>query len=158
MLGQMLKSWNLSLSVFFSCILILLIILIKPLTTKAYDRRASGDCGTSGVIMLWLCYCFTPYQRLWLYNGAPLVAFYDTLGIRRKYSRLKPLASSQGVSVRKISTLLYILSNIRLKLSVGLCFYELQISRDFASMFMGVMSILKLRILEIAVFHTNFEI
>ena len=27
----------------FSCILTLLIILIKPLTTKAYDRRASGD-------------------------------------------------------------------------------------------------------------------
>ena len=26
----------------------MLIILIKPLTTKAYDRRASGDCGTSG--------------------------------------------------------------------------------------------------------------
>ena len=25
-------------------------------------------------------YSFTPYQRLWLYNGAPLVAFYDTLG------------------------------------------------------------------------------
>ena len=37
-----------------------------------------------------LGYCFTPYQRLWLYNGAPLVAFYDTLGIRRTYSRLKP--------------------------------------------------------------------
>ena len=35
-----------------------------------------------------LGYCFTPYQRLWLYNGAPLVAFYDTLGIRRTYSRL----------------------------------------------------------------------
>ena len=33
-----------------------------------------------------LGYRFTPYQRLWLYNGAPLVAFYDTLGIRRKYS------------------------------------------------------------------------
>ena len=32
----------------FSCILRLLIILKKPLTTKAYDRRASGDCGTSG--------------------------------------------------------------------------------------------------------------
>ena len=32
----------------FSFILSLLIILIKPLTTKAYDRRASGDCGTSG--------------------------------------------------------------------------------------------------------------
>ena len=26
-----------------------------------------------------LGYCFTPYQRIWLYNGAPLVAFYDTL-------------------------------------------------------------------------------
>ena len=32
----------------FSCILSLPIILIKPLTTKAYDMRASGDCGTSG--------------------------------------------------------------------------------------------------------------
>ena len=28
----------------FSCILTLLIILIKPLTTKAHDRRASSDC------------------------------------------------------------------------------------------------------------------
>ena len=37
-----------------------------------------------------LGYCFSPYQRLWLYNGAPLVAFYDTLGIRRTYSRLEP--------------------------------------------------------------------
>ena len=43
-----------------------------------------------------LSYCFTPYQRLWLYNGAPLVAFYDTLGIRGTYSRLKPPASSRG--------------------------------------------------------------
>ena len=43
-----------------------------------------------------LGYCFTPYQRLWLYNGAPLVAFYDTLGIRRTSSRLKPPASSRG--------------------------------------------------------------
>ena len=43
-----------------------------------------------------LGYCFTPYQRLWLYNGAALVAFYDTLGIRRTYSRLKPPASSRG--------------------------------------------------------------
>ena len=24
-----------------------------------------------------LGYCFTPYMRLWLYNGAHLVAFYD---------------------------------------------------------------------------------
>ena len=43
-----------------------------------------------------LGYCFTPYQRLWLYNGAPLVTFYDTLGIRRTYSRLKSPASSRG--------------------------------------------------------------
>ena len=32
----------------FSCILTFLIILIKPLTIKPHDRRASGDCGTSG--------------------------------------------------------------------------------------------------------------
>ena len=43
-----------------------------------------------------LGYDFTPYQQLWLYNGAPLVAFYDMLGIRRTYSRLKPPASSRG--------------------------------------------------------------
>ena len=43
-----------------------------------------------------LVYCFTPYQRLWLYNGSPLVAFYDTLGIRRTYFRLKPPVSSMG--------------------------------------------------------------
>ena len=43
-----------------------------------------------------LGYCFTPYRRPWLYNGAPLVAFYDTLGIRRTYFRLKPPASSRG--------------------------------------------------------------
>ena len=49
MLGQMLKSWNFSLYVFFSCTLSLLIILIKPLSTKTYDRCASGDCGTSGL-------------------------------------------------------------------------------------------------------------
>ena len=43
-----------------------------------------------------LGYCFTPYQRLWLYDGDPLVAFYYTLGIRRTYSRFKPPASSRG--------------------------------------------------------------
>ena len=35
----------------FSCIWTLLIILIKPHTTKAHDRRASGDCGTSGYLL-----------------------------------------------------------------------------------------------------------
>ena len=35
-------------------------------------------------------------HSLTLYNGAPLVAFYDTLGIRRTYSRLEPPASSRG--------------------------------------------------------------
>ena len=50
MLGQMLKVWNFSLSVFFCCILTFLIILIKPLTTKAYDKRASsGDSVDNGL-------------------------------------------------------------------------------------------------------------
>ena len=48
-----------------------------------------------------LGYCFTPYQRLWIYNGAPLVAFYDTLGIRRTYSRLKPRRPHGGPSLKK---------------------------------------------------------
>ena len=62
------------------------------------DRDKSGilkyDGKTDGQVRLG--YCFTPYQRLWLYNGAPLVALYDTLRIRRTYSRLKPPASSRG--------------------------------------------------------------
>ena len=42
-------------------------------------------------------------QRLWLYNGAPLVAFYDTLGIRRTYSRLKPPASWRGQNAYELT-------------------------------------------------------
>ena len=57
-------------------------------------------------------YCFTPYQRLWLYNGAPYVAFYDTLRIRRTYSQLKPPASSRGISVRVRSVNYYINSAV----------------------------------------------
>ena len=45
-----------------------------------------------------LGYCLTPYQQLRLYNAPHLVAFYDTLGIRRTYSRLKPPASPRGSS------------------------------------------------------------
>ena len=41
-------------------------------------------------------------QRLWLYYCAHLVAFYDTLGIRRTYSQLKPPASSRGICNQKI--------------------------------------------------------
>ena len=37
-----------------------------------------------------LGYCFTLYQRLWLYNGASIVAFYDMLGIRKTYPQLQP--------------------------------------------------------------------
>ena len=56
-------------------------------------RGRLGTLKTSSCPWRWLPdsrlgYCFTPYQRLWLYNGAPFVAFYDTLGIRRTYSRL----------------------------------------------------------------------
>ena len=36
----------------------------------------------------------------WFRHTSPLVAFYDTLGIRRMYSRLKPPASSRGVKKR----------------------------------------------------------
>ena len=53
-----------------------------------------------------------PYQRLWLYNGAPLVAFYDTLGIRRTYSQLKPPASSRGDVNIAFSTKMHIISNV----------------------------------------------
>ena len=60
------------------------------------DLRSIKGCCCS----IRLGYCFTPYQRQWLYNGAPLVAFYDTLGIRRMYSRLKPPASSRGTVSR----------------------------------------------------------
>ena len=44
-----------------------------------------------------LGYCFTPYQPGWLYNGDPLVAFYDLLGIRRTYSPLKPRRPHGGL-------------------------------------------------------------
>ena len=43
-----------------------------------------------------LGYCFTPYQRPGLYNGAPLVAFYDTLGIRRIIFDLNPSVLTGG--------------------------------------------------------------
>ena len=48
----------------FSCILTLLIILIKPLTIKAYDRRASGDCGTSGVVFDLLLIELLPFAKI----------------------------------------------------------------------------------------------
>ena len=37
-----------------------------------------------------LCYCFTPYQRLWLYNGAPLVAFTTRWGYGGRILGLNP--------------------------------------------------------------------
>ena len=65
------------------------------LTSKDIWRKEPGN------ERLGLGYCFTPYQRLWLYNSAPLVAFYDTLGIRRMYSRLKPRRPHGGRNERK---------------------------------------------------------
>ena len=52
----------------FSCILTVLTILIKPLTTKAYGRWVSGDCGTSGInsICWWKFSSNTPYNVLLL--------------------------------------------------------------------------------------------
>ena len=43
----------------FSCILTLLIILIKPRTTKAHNRCASGDCGTSGLTCFSVISCIS---------------------------------------------------------------------------------------------------
>ena len=48
------------------------------------------------VCILRLGCCLKPYQRLRLYNGAPFRRLYDTLGIRRTSSRLKPPASLRG--------------------------------------------------------------
>ena len=79
----------------------------RNLWSKSVIRSSSVISSQIGVmsdqlrvsLYIRLGYCFTLYQRLWLYNGAPLVAFYDTLGIRRTYSRLGPPASSRGVTV-----------------------------------------------------------
>ena len=72
-----------------------------PDVTTKYSSLFSGRCARCGWLLR-LGYCFTPCQRLWLYNGVPLVAFYDTLGIRRTYSRLKPPASSRGRMITSI--------------------------------------------------------
>ena len=78
---------------------------ILDLTARAFTgvgitRYGRGKDTCAGqlkqMMLVRLGYWFTPYQRPWLYNGVPLVAFYDTLGIRRTYSRLKPPASSRG--------------------------------------------------------------
>ena len=45
-------------------------------STSIYDKRDDFNLH----IIVWVYYCFTLYQLLWLYNGAPLVAFYGTLG------------------------------------------------------------------------------
>ena len=68
----------------------------KVCAPTTFRRRATPlNCVLSSNFLLdngrvRLGYCCTPYQRLWLYNGAPLVAFYDTLGIRRTYFDLNP--------------------------------------------------------------------
>ena len=65
---------------------------LKPFSLYGKKRRDLTQSYDWNIVACYvrLGYCFTPYQRLWLYNGAPLVAFYDTLEIRRTYSRLKP--------------------------------------------------------------------
>ena len=68
----------------------------KNLDLICFGTRDKTNSYNIYLCLVWFGYCFTPCQRLRLYNGAPLVAFYDTLGIRRTYSRLKPPASSRG--------------------------------------------------------------
>ena len=79
-----------------------------------------------------LAYCFTPYQRIWLYNGAPLVAFYDTLGIRRTYSRLKPHGVLTGELVTKGKCDARLVSLVRARSdpshSVRLVFYAVSVT------------------------------
>ena len=66
-------------------------IVVRCFVFRIYDK-----------VLMETGYCLTPYQRLWLYNGSNLVAFYDTLGIRSTYSRLYPPASSRGKLVSSI--------------------------------------------------------
>ena len=69
----------------------------SPFTTHwGYGGHILGGGGRLG-------YCFTPYQLLWLYNGAPLVAFYDTLEIRRTHSRLNPRRPHGGIVGGRVS-------------------------------------------------------
>ena len=63
-----------------------------------YIKGSAANLAAFDLYLRLFTYCFTPYQRLWLYNCAPLFAFHDTLGIRRTYSPLKPPASSRGNS------------------------------------------------------------
>ena len=85
-----------------------------------------------------LGYCFTPYQRLWLYNGAPLVAFYDTLGIRRTYFQLKPPASSRGIYVRR--EMLELVSSHKSGLLIldDWCFLRYFLSYSFVNFFLTI--------------------
>ena len=76
-----------------------------------------------------LGYWFTPYQQLWLYNGTPLVAFYDTLGIRRTYSRLEPPASSRGFRPTE-DTCIYIYVFIRV-FTCGTCLKSVSMKKHF---------------------------
>ena len=65
----------------------MLIILIKPLSTKAYDRRASGDCGTSGFCCIGLTFfiCVNDYEYV-RYQMPKLNSIsQDTLGEVRNF-------------------------------------------------------------------------
>ena len=87
----------------------------KPLSEKVsiQFKKKKGELGglwkniaeiKSFLWVVRLGYCFTPYQRPCLYNGAPLVAFYDTLGIRRMYS-LVELNWLFNVTIKYISVI-----------------------------------------------------
>ena len=145
MLGQMFKVLEFKSFCIFSCILIMLIILIKPLTTKAYDRRASGDCGTSGISQF--LYARLQTGRImvwWCPSGSPSVRPSVRLSVRPSDS------PSVRVSVRPFSALFsYMLWHIELKFCTWLCFNVLQIKFECLhspSIFDGVMPLCELRI------------
>ena len=77
----------------FSCILTLLLIPIKPLKTKAYDRRASGDCGTSGFISycpLFKILSVTQVFRTFL--GYAFTYIWMKVGVKILYEELENIA------------------------------------------------------------------
>ena len=72
-------------------------VFMKLVVCFISPRQRLGDIKTHN--------SFHKYRMKWksisdpIYNGAPLVAFYDTLGIRRTYSRLKHRRPHGGISL-----------------------------------------------------------
>ena len=92
-------------------------ILIKPLTTKAYDRRASGDCGTSGYIVqvismthaLGILYIssslLTLVEQFLAYQDKYLESYCPIPGVSTPYYNFLPSYLDLAVTLKKFLTL-----------------------------------------------------